>query len=358
MKKRLQLSCFALSILLISCASVKTENYRTADAVQNDSFIEEIESRFVFIDSGKLASSEDKKRLIDDINAQLVSSEIKKNRKARLLAVKGLVLLADGYPEKARTCCAGALSLNKNDPRAVILNSRLGAETDFEMQESASDNAQLLVLEEALNSFAAGKYKKSVASFDSAFISLPLFYRTAYQEQRNSAWKLKDTENTGSALNSALLKTSVTLGDMLQITQQETDTLQNYTDGKQNTASELFKKISAEGLFRSCSNAEPTINKKLKSGTKLTRLLCARFIWNLYVARKNNSAIAVKYSVKYRARADAVSPVADIPLDSPDFDAVLGCVENEFMTLPDGKNFRPDEPVPAADFLSYIKAMK
>lgn len=39
------------------------------------------------------------------------------------------------------------------------------------------------------------------------------------------------------------------------------------------------------------------------------------------------------------------SPIPDLPLNSPDFDAVIGCVEREILELPDGVHFQPDENI-------------
>ena len=52
------------------------------------------------------------------------------------------------------------------------------------------------------------------------------------------------------------------------------------------------------------------------------------------------------------------SPVADVPVDSPDFDAVLGCVENELMDLPDGEHFFPDKTVSGVEFKTWVSKIK
>ena len=56
------------------------------------------------------------------------------------------------------------------------------------------------------------------------------------------------------------------------------------------------------------------------------------------VARtEHDQKLLTRYRLKY-----ASSPVPDVPVDAPWFDAVLGVVEREIMDLPDGVNFKPD----------------
>lgn len=47
----------------------------------------------------------------------------------------------------------------------------------------------------------------------------------------------------------------------------------------------------------------------------------------------------------------------DVPLDSADFDAVLGCVEHEIMDLPDGIRFLPDDRPAAIEVRRWLLAV-
>ena len=84
----------------------------------------------------------------------------------------------------------------------------------------------------------------------------------------------------------------------------------------------------------------------------MTRYHSARFLWNLYGATKNQFD-SRKYSDKLKK-----SPVRDLDLDSPDFDAVLGCVEEELMSLEDGRSFGGEKPVSAVEFDRYMEKLK
>ena len=63
------------------------------------------------------------------------------------------------------------------------------------------------------------------------------------------------------------------------------------------------------------------------------------------------------YSDVYKARRMR-SPVGDVKLASPDFDAVLGCVENEIMHLEDGIDFGAEKEVSGAEFDESVRKIK
>ena len=86
--------------------------------------------------------------------------------------------------------------------------------------------------------------------------------------------------------------------------------------------------------------------------------MCARFLWNLYIGRKGDESTATAYSRSYRSQIKSLSPVPDVPLDSEDFDAVLGTVENELLALPDGRNFYPDETISGVEFSRSVKKLQ
>jgi hypothetical protein len=62
-----------------------------------------------------------------------------------------------------------------------------------------------------------------------------------------------------------------------------------------------------------------------------------------------------RYSARYATGANPRSPIADIPALSPFFDSILGCVETEFLSLPDGRNFRPTQFIRGAELLTILK---
>ena len=53
-----------------------------------------------------------------------------------------------------------------------------------------------------------------------------------------------------------------------------------------------------------------------------------------------------------------LTPIPDILPSSPDFDACLGVIENEIMSLEDGTYFFGSTPVSALDFCTYLEKLE
>ena len=147
------------------------------------------------------------------------------------------------------------------------------------------------------------------------------------------------------------------------IAQGTGDVLNVYTASQNQDGKLLFQTLIKEGLMNSVSNEQsPTaasmVNRSdsgVTAGTRATRLLAARFLWNLYW--REGGADPQKYSSRYRSRASAKSPVKDVPLSSGDFDAVLGCVEKEWLSLEDGTSFNGNAGISGAAFSEGVKKL-
>lgn len=90
------------------------------------------------------------------------------------------------------------------------------------------------------------------------------------------------------------------------------------------------------------------------SSSEITRTLCARFLWNVYVRETGNMKLLNAYSTRFSRRAKAESPVSDVPMNSIDFDACIGVVEKEIINLTDGLLFEGDKPVSELEFIQYV----
>jgi hypothetical protein len=105
---------------------------------------------------------------------------------------------------------------------------------------------------------------------------------------------------------------------------------------------------------------QPELNSEneeslLSKDEVLSRRYAARFLWNLYL-EKNGGNGNINYAEQFAEMG--FSPILDLPLTSPDFDAILGCVEKEFLDLPDGENFYPEEAMNPMDFSESINKIK
>ena len=220
----------------------------------------------------------------------------------------------------------------KGDARALILARRLGIEKNFDEKTKQFSDKSLLILEKALVHYSGCNYEKALASFDEAFLSLEPFYRQSYGKLRDKSWQLRSVSGEKGLVS--LEKLSVL--QMILLTNQNPDLLYTYTAGKELSEKDLYKKIAGSGLLNPVSqplDAENAVTKE----TTVSRLIAARFLWNLYNQRRNTPQLVTKYSEAYKNKKR--SPIPDVKLNSPDFDAALGCVENEIMNLEDGIEF-------------------
>ncbi len=361
------LICLIILVLNFSCTSLQQDVMISSVDSENFELFAEIESSVATLDAsfclGEKISSQNK--LADETEKQidifLLESGYSKEAQSRLWALKGILKFIEGKKVEATKCFEVSKNLYKGEVFTTILGSRLGLINLNDDEKIKIADKKILLLEKAISNFKNKNYVEAVANFDEAFISLPGYYQYAFSKVRNRAWKLRtinsETENT----NTNLLQVSeITVGQMLMIVQGNLNFLSNYNDGKILSENELYKKILSSGLLNPANEfmKDENINSKNKISRteKLNRLICARFLWNLYNGNKNAKQDLTKYSAMFAGMND--SPVPDVEIDSPDFDAVLGCIELEFMNLTDGINFEGEKKVSGIEFSESLKKMK
>ena len=77
-------------------------------------------------------------------------------------------------------------------------------------------------------------------------------------------------------------------------------------------------------------------------------------MWRLYLINTSKQDQKYIFAVLSQ-KTDAKAPSLTISLDDADFDAILACVEREWMDLPDGKHFYPEKGVEFLELLEWIK---
>jgi hypothetical protein len=371
MKKNIFVQIFILLILVLnfSCTSLQQDVMVSSIASENIEEFEEIESSVATLDSsfclGEKISSQTK--LADETEKQidilLLESGLEKEVQSRLWALKGILKFIEGKKVEANKCFEVSKNLYKGEVFTNVLGSRLGFIDLSDDEKIKTADKKILLLEKAIQNFKNKNYIEAVANFDEAFISLPGYYQYAYSKVRNKAWELRNINSQTENSNTNLLQVSeITVGQMLMIAQSSSNVLFNYNAGKILSENDLFKKIISEGLlnpageFMSWSSQNQNSKNKISKNQKLNRYMCARFLWNLYNGNKNAKKDLSKYSVMFAQMKD--SPVQDVEIDSPDFDAVLGCIELEFMNLTDGINFEGENSVSGIEFSESIKKIK
>ena len=346
--------------LIFSCSTLQ-EDIEVYSAPEEESpEILELEKEIVFLEANKFRCEE-----IDLVKTQEITKTLDKMSgsvnlqnigQAKLLGFQGRVALLDGKKSLAKSYYEQAVNTYKGEVQSVILGFRLGLVENLENQFVAKNYLPLLILENAISAYQREDYLEAVAKFDEAFISLESYYHEAYELMRNKAWKLREISSDSVVSETEILKQdNMNLLQMLTFTQNTTDLLFKYTASKKYAGDAFVNQIILSGLLNALNAMENLALENLSKDTVVTRILAARFLWNLYLDRRGMSGQVV-YAEQFIAAG--FSPIKDLPLDSPDFDAVLGCVEKEIMELVDGENFYPEEPIEPVEFSTSLKKIK
>ncbi len=357
----------ALLMLLPCCASMQQDVSISADSAEDGGLASSAALELARADlaavSGGKADSSRLTSLINSLENRLSSPErLDKSLEARLTALQGRAWLLKGNMGNAEKCYAKAAAKDADDVQVIILGHRLGKIAELGPYVSGRDDNAPLMLEQALDSYKGQDYSDAAGQFDTAFLYLDEDYKKLFGGLRDNSWQLKGTGKTDAGIAGLLSKKEITVQEMMLIAQGTSDVLNVYTASQKQDGARLFQTLIKEGLMNSVSNEQsPTaasmVNRSdsgVTAGTKATRLLAARFLWNLYW---RGGAAPQKYSARYRARASAKSPVKDVPISSEDFDAVLGCVEKEWLSLEDGTSFNGSTGISGAAFSEGVKKL-
>lgn len=338
--------------IVLSGADEKT--YRTLD---------ELEKTIIMLD-GAGANREELAEARRQITA-LEGTVADNGFKGVLAAWSGRLYLMEGKNSDAQQEYRKSQNLAPMNIPSQILSSRL--ERDLVKRLSAIDNSietegrlGELLTERGRILFDMNHFSESVAAFDSGFIVLweKSYYADAYSTFRGKAWELRELEQGSDIRTVGIARQGeITWKDLIEITRDETDLLRFITAGRNWPAESIFGQLLERSFIPVIQNTDrtewPFTNPS--SSEKVLRSGAAWFLWRLYAEVRANRGLLTLYSSRYAYTPNARSPIPDIALSSPFLDSVLGCVESEIMSLPDGRNFMPHETVKGSDFLAMLK---
>lgn len=292
---------------------------------------------------------------------------------AHLQAMDGLLYYMENKTKKAQDFYKEAKGNQSDDIYVLLLGIRLEKTTEnslAKMEEILSYDGKngTIMLEKGKLLYKKNQYDKAVAALDNAFLIFDAEkkpkYREVYKPFRDNVWKLYSAGIDDSVLNGSLksadLAKPLTKDVMLKLTIENTKLLEDFTGGGKISNAELTKKLTTYGVFSAAIDKNNSQNTAfaITNSNAISRIMAARYIWNLYVKAKGKPEMLTRYSTRYAKMTNSKSPIKDVDLKNPDFDAVLGVVETELMELPDGKSFRPDNIMTGLDFLAIIKKVE
>jgi tetratricopeptide (TPR) repeat protein len=331
----------------------------SGEAVSRD--LVELEEMIVALDGDSSGVASARKRV----------AELEKNPppdtgyRGLLAALSGRLFILEGKAAEAKNKLAEAQSLSPGSVQGIVLAVRLEGDLQKRLamidRELGIDAAGELQIERGRVLAELRRYREATAAFDTAFSALGSVYRETYRGARDHAWELRDAEaGMGSSTGAIVEKRGITWADLIELTKNETDLFRFLTAGRDWPAADIFNRLLERSFIPAVQDvaAGQWPAQKPRPDEQVTRGGAAYYLWHLYAENRAERGLLSRYSARYAAGQNRRSPIADLPLLSPFFDSIMGCVETEFMSLPDGRNFNPSEAVRGAEMLGILKKIR
>lgn len=348
----------AVSLASVSCATLQDDKLASSEGISKRDDLRALERSIVSLDA---LSGSEREAAIGDARARLRALEgveVKDTvSAARIEAWAGRLALATGLPSEARRHLDRSVRLVPGDIPALTLSIRLESSAEARAASARAKkglfpDAGELSIEEGRALLELKRYREAAVAFDSAFPLLPPVYRETYARERDAAWALRDAD--GAALVTAArisTQRTVTWLDVAALA-AETPGLLDAQSLRDSTPSRAFDSLARENLLPTVSGTRPDRAAIVKRGE------FASFVWAAYAKKTGRTSALGSYSARWSANPTLASPIPDVPVRSPWFDAVLGTVERDLMRLPDGIRFLPDESVSGQDAVGAMRSLR
>jgi len=355
----------AVIVALSACQSVQKDIVLSSAGEKTRWELTEIEELIIRMDGGG-AGREGIAAARQKISA-MQGTVADNNFEAALTAWSGRLYLMEGKNSDAQREQRKSQNLSPRNLPLQILNFRMERNLTqrLSMIEAGIVNEGPLgelLIERGRVLFDLNRFSEAVAAFDTAFVTLAekRFYEEAYAVFRDKAWELRELEySAGNRTAEIARQGEIAWKDLIEITKSETDLLRFITAGRDYPSETIFTRLLERSFIPVIQDASRTEwpYTKPSSSEIVLRSGAAWFLWHLYAENRANRGLLTRYSSRYANTPNARSPIGDLDIRSPFFDSVLGCVESEFMSLPDGRNFIPNERIKAPEYLSMVKKL-
>ena len=356
-----------------SCTSLQKDILISGSTDQTENRLTDIERMIVPLEA--LGGNEARRKQSELQAARRLVADLEKEASAdadysgKLLAWSGRLAILEGRYSDAQRLYRQSAALSPGNIPSIILGIRLEGDPEKRLalteRELAVAGRQAdapgigeLQIEKGLSLFELRRFAEAAGAFDTAFgSSADGIYRESYQNIRNRAWELRNTGNASAGTLEMLGKEGISWRDCIAIAKTETQLLRFISGGRDIGDAEFFNRLLDRAFIpytQDISVNEWPVNKPRIDET-ITRAGAAWFIWHLYAEERADRGLLSRYSARYATGLNPRSPIADVPPLSPFFDSILGCVETEFISLPDGRNFRPSQLIRGAELLSILK---
>jgi len=364
------LACIA-AVFFSACVSLQRDISIDNQKDQSDTNLAKIETAIVPLEAAGGTEARRRQNEINSARQMITGMEREASADAdysgKLIAWSGRLAILEGRYSEAQRLYRQSIAASPGNMPSVILNIRLEGDPakrleiiERELAAAGQRAAGVgeLYIERGRSLFELNRFSEAAGAFDTAFSSeLNAVYSESYGADRNRAWELRNTAGVAAGTLDMLGRDSISWSDCITIAKNETQLLRFITGGRNLTDAELFTRLLERAFIPVIQdiNVNDWPGTRPNAGDAVTRAGAAWFIWHLYAEARADRGLLTRYSARYATGANPRSPITDVPPLSPFFDSILGCVETEFLSLPDGRNFRPSQPIRGAELLAVLK---
>ncbi len=336
-------SFFIFLLILLSCG--KTTKPKEIYSVTKDDFssLEKIQENLI-----EYRITSDRKILIsakEKVNFYLSKEIMNSEFTDYCWGIKGEIAFLEGNTNEVSIALDRLKAKNKY---FFLLKCRLEKSLErkiailIEGEKFLSDNPEIK-LELGLTYFEHGDFKKAYIYMEEALKNLPYIYNRLYGEKRDTALKLKSFSSSPEELK-WLLQKKLTFEGMLNLTIKNTDLLKYLNTSNINEAIDRLYKDKC--LLYIPEKLDKEVEKKH----------VAYFLFSLMA--KNNSKNIANFYRKFPEKYRISSPIKNLFVNDPWYEAVLFFVEREILEISDGTNFYPDETISGIELKAMLKEIK
>jgi len=272
---------------------------------------------------------------------------------ARVEALRAEAALQAGDRPAARNLAEAAARLSEEVEGVWLVRAGLEADAArrlaiLEEGLARAEKKPRLLCERGRELLNAGRYAEAAQDLDEGLRGLDPAYLELYGADRERAFSLAQAaREAGTPVTvdrPGALDGPLTLRDMVERAFRETRLLGSLSSSPNPTYEAALPALKTAGLL-----LEPGAAPEAAAPRKAV----AFFLWGLIARTEHDPKLLTRYRQKY-----SFSPVPDVGVGEPWFDAVLGVVEREVMDLPDGVNFQPEQPVSGLGYLSILQRLQ
>jgi tetratricopeptide (TPR) repeat protein len=370
MNKQKALIIFAIAALFSACPTMKDMSV-SLQGGKTEKNLTAVEEAIIPLEA--LGASEARSKTKEIAAARELLGRMEKEASAdadysgKLMAWSGRLSILEGKYSEAVRLSKQSNSISPGTIPSVVLSIRLEGdpakklemiEKELSLLTQRSLGVGELNIEKGRALAELNRFSEAAGAFDVAFSSgINHVYKDSYIQERERAWELRNTSGINIGSLNLLGRESITWNDCIALTKNETQLLRFITGGRNITDAEMFTRLVDRAIIPFTQDI--TLSQwplaRPKPEEAVTRAGAAFFVWHLYATARADTGMLSRYSARYATGANPRSPITDVPVLSPFFDSILGCVETELLSLPNGRNFQPTQYIKGAELLTILK---